>query len=166
MRANPEWGATAAVYMLDDKAKCDVIITPVRRKFTLRRCDLKTKVSNPAYPSALWPATIYCSKRFFESLGTLDPINNEKQVNAKNIVELTMTLAQLYPEAQVTVTVQLCARIAFIVSVLIVILDSCFTKVYISTAICVRIRGKQQRRLEGLLEACRHGTHRGSGNEC
>ncbi|KDR77191.1 hypothetical protein GALMADRAFT_246474 [Galerina marginata CBS 339.88] len=92
LRANPDWGLTAAIY--DDKPKFEVIVQSISKKFTNRRCDIKTKIS--------------------ESLGDPDPLGGDKRIGVLNIVELCEVLILLYKRGNVQVTVQLCARIAFI----------------------------------------------------
>ncbi|KAF9466215.1 hypothetical protein BDZ94DRAFT_1252361 [Collybia nuda] len=90
---NPSWGLTPAVK--DNKSKYDVIVTRVCGRLTSRRYDIK--------------------KILGDSLGKISAgLDGNGRVDATDIVTLCQALVKIYRSANITVTVQLCARIAFL----------------------------------------------------
>lgn len=92
LRANPNWGATPTV--LGDQTKLEAIEHSIAKKFTNRRYDIKTKIS--------------------ESMGRVDPADSEKRIDALPITDLCRSISTLYARVNLSFTPQLCARIAFL----------------------------------------------------
>ncbi|KAI0071056.1 hypothetical protein K474DRAFT_1776424 [Panus rudis PR-1116 ss-1] len=97
LEKHPSWGYTSEVR--DDKYKNDIVEERIRQRLTDRRASLKTAIS--------------------KSIGDSGPDPTQPNTNCQDILELAQAVIQIHNASDSVVTLELCARLAYLRFVLL-----------------------------------------------